>query len=208
MEIEYYGGNCVKITAKKATVVIDDNLDDLGLKSITRPQDIALYTGAKPRKQPEARFVVDMPGEYEVSNISILGVAARAHIDEPGIRTATMYRLIIDDIRVAVVGHIYPELSDDELEGLGGVDILIIPVGGNGFTLDGVGALKIIKKIEPSTIIPTHYADKASKYEVPPTDLETALKELSMEPAEKLDKLKLKTRDFSENTQLIVLSRQ
>ncbi len=208
MEIEYYGGNCIKITAKKATVVIDDNLDDLGLKSITKPQDIALYTGLKPSKQPQAQFVVDMPGEYEVSNVSIAGVAARAHIDEPGIRTATMYRLIIDDIRVAIVGHIHPDLTDDEVEALGSVDILIIPVGGNGFTLDGVGALQIIKKIEPSTIIPTYYADKALKYEVPPTDLATALKELSMEPAEKLDKLKIRTRDFSENTQLIVLNRQ
>ncbi len=83
MEIEYFGGNCVKLTTKKAAVTADDNLEQLGAKSITKPGDIALYTGALPQELPEAQFMIDMPGEYELSNVSIVGVAARAHIDEP-----------------------------------------------------------------------------------------------------------------------------
>lgn len=208
MELEYYGGNCLKITAKKATIVIDDNLESLGQQSIIKPKDIALYTTAAIKQTREAQFIIDMPGEYEVSDISIIGVAARAHMDEANTRSATIYRITINDIKIAVVGHIYPELTDDELEAIGTVDILAIPVGGNGFTLDGIGAVTIIKKIEPSIVIPTHYADKALNYEVPPMDLETALKGLSMEPAETVEKLKLKSRDFAENTQLIVLERQ
>lgn len=208
MELEYYGGNCLKITAKKATIVVDDNLSALGSRSIIKPQDIALYTNGNIEQSRETQFVIDMPGEYEISDVSIIGVSARAHIDEPGVRSATIYRLTINDIRIAMVGHIYPELTDDELETIGTVDVLVIPVGGNGFTLDGLGALKIIKKMEPSIIIPTNYADKALKYEVPATDLETALKSLSMEPAETVDKLKIKSREFSDTAQLIVLERQ
>ena len=56
------------------------------------------------------------------------------------------------------------------------VDVLFVPVGGNGYTLDAIGALKIIKKIEPKIIIPTHYADKAIKYEVPQADLDEVMK--------------------------------
>ncbi len=210
MELEYYGGNCVRITSKKATIVIDDNLLALGKQSIIKQGDIALYTNNNidSKQNPEGQFVIDMPGEYEVSDISIIGVSARAHMDEPGVRSSTIYRLTINDVRIAIAGHIYPELTDDELETLGTIDILVIPVGGNGFTLDGLGALKIIKKIEPGIVIPTNYADKGLKYEVPAADLETALKGLSMEPAETVDKLKIKSREFSDTTQLVVLERQ
>ncbi len=63
--------------------------------------------------------------------------------------TTTMYKLIIEDVRVGVLGHIHPELDDKQLEALGTIDILLVPVGGNGYTLDSLEALKLIKKIEP-----------------------------------------------------------
>jgi L-ascorbate metabolism protein UlaG (beta-lactamase superfamily) len=44
MELQYYGGDCLRITTKKAQIVIDDNLDKLGLKSVTKPTDISLHT--------------------------------------------------------------------------------------------------------------------------------------------------------------------
>lgn len=208
MELQYYGGNCVRLSTKKATIVIDDNLVELGGKSVTKAGDIALYTGAHGEPSTEVKLVIDQPGEYEVSDVSIQGVSARAHIDEEGQKTAVMYRLLADDIRIAAVGHIFPALSDDQLEALGTIDILIIPVGGNGYTLDPTGALEVIKKIEPKIVIPTHYADGKLKYPVPSVSLEDALKGLSMEPKDTVDKLKVKAGElFGESTQLIVLNR-
>ena len=209
MEIQFYGGNCVRLTTKKATVVVDDNLADLGLKPTTKAGDIALFTGAHGEPAAEIKLLVDQPGEYEVSDVSIQGIAARAHIDEAGKSSATMYKIVGDDVGVVALGHIYPELSDTQLEELGTVDILIIPVGGNGYTLDGVGALSLIKKIEPKIIIPTHYADKGAKYEVSQAALEDVLKNISMEPKETVAKLKLKAGELlGENSQLIILERQ
>ena len=75
-------------------------------------------------------------------------------------------------------------------------------------TLDGVGALKIIKAIEPKVVIPTHYADKAVKYEVPQMELAEALKNLGMEAAETLDKYRPKIMELTNTTRLIVLNRQ
>ncbi len=88
------------------------------------------------------------------------------------------------------------------------IDILFVPVGGNGYTLDAAGAMKVIRKIGPSMVVPTHYADKAIKYEVPQADLSEVRKTLSMEPAEELDQLKLKGREFAEGTRLVILKRQ
>jgi L-ascorbate metabolism protein UlaG (beta-lactamase superfamily) len=54
-------------------------------------------------------------------------------------------------------------------------------VGNSGYTLDAVGALKIIKQIEPKVVVPTHFADKNVNYEVPQVELSDALKNLGME---------------------------
>jgi L-ascorbate metabolism protein UlaG (beta-lactamase superfamily) len=209
MELQYFGGNCIKITTKKASIVVDDNLASLGLKSVTKPGDIALFTSEHGLPNDKVKLVIDLPGEYEVSNTSITGVSARAHIDTEGQKSAVMYKIIADDIRLAVVGHIDPKLSETQLEALGTIDILVIPVGGNGFTLDPAGALQVIKEIEPKIIVPTNYADNQLKYPVPATDLETAAKGLSMEIKETTDKLKLKGSDIlTDQAQLIVLERQ
>lgn len=208
MDIQYHGANCVRITTKKASIIIDDNLVELGLKSATKAGDIALYTMAHGEPKLAPKIIIDHPGEYEVSSISVTGVAARAHIDEAGAHNATIFKLVCDDVKVAVVGHVYPDLTNAQLEALGMIDILIIPVGGNGYTLDGVGALKLIKEIEPKLVIPTHYDDTAIAYPVPQQTLEQALKALGMEPQETAPKIKVKAGELSEVTQLAVLERQ
>lgn len=207
MELQYYGANCVKIVTKGASIVVDDNLVKLGLKSITKPTDIALRTSSL-IPSDGAQFSADMPGEYEVADVVIHGVAARAHMDEEGTLNATIFTVAANDLKVAIIGHIYPELSEDQLEQIGLVDVVLIPVGGSGYTLDGIGALQVIKKIEPKVVIPTHYADKAVKYEVPQAELADALKNLGMEPSETLDKYRPKAGEISDTTHLIVLNRQ
>ena len=209
MDLQYFGANCIKITSRKAVVVIDDNLGVLGLKRISKAGDVLAYSTKHEPVTIEAKLVIDMPGEYEVSDVSVRGIPARSHMDEEGKKTATIFKFMVEDIDVVSLGHIYPELTDDQLEAIGTVDVLLIPVGGNGYTLDPIGALKLIKKIEPKLVIPTHYADSAISYPVPQQELENALKELAMEPRESVDKLKLKSTDFiSDLTQLVVLNRQ
>lgn len=207
MDIQFYGANCIRIANKKASLVFDDNLASLGQKPVVKKDEIALFTGEHPAVETEVKLLVDGPGEYEVSEIMITGVQTRAHMDEDGQRSATIYKVLMDDIRIVVLGHVHPDLTDAQLERLGVVDVLFVPVGGNGYTLDGVGALKLIKKIEPKIIIPTHFEDKALKYEVPQAPLDTALAGLSMEVAETVDKLKLKHADIGEATRLVVLNR-
>jgi L-ascorbate metabolism protein UlaG (beta-lactamase superfamily) len=213
VDLQFYGANCVRITGKKASIVIDDNLAELGLKSVAKPGEVLLFCGPHAPVKVDARLVIDEPGEYEVSDISIRGVAARSHMDDPSVKpeggSATIFKITFDDIDLVSLGHIYPELTDEQLESLGTVDVLLVPVGGNGYTLDPIGALKIIRKIEPKLVIPTHYADDQIKYEVPQQELAAALKDLSMEPRETTDRLKLKSADFmSDLTQLVVLNRQ
>lgn len=206
MDIQFYGANCVTLNTKGARLVIDDNLSALGAKSITKAGDIALFTGTHDAVKADVKLMIDMPGEYEVSDISITGIPARAHLDESGF-ASTIYKITVGDVSVVVVGHIHPSLAEKQLEGIGLVDAMIIPVGGHGYTLDPIGALKVIKEIEPKILIPTHYEDKAINYEVPQTDLKNALHELGMEPTETTAKYKLKPSELSDVTHLVVLER-
>lgn len=208
MDLQFYGANCVRLTSKKAVIDIDDNLVSLGAKSVTKAGDVAVYTAAHDAPVSEAKLVIDQPGEYEVSDVSITGIAARSHMDEAGQQTATMYRIVMEDIRIAVLGHVHPDLSNDQLEQLGMVDVALVPVGGNGYTLDPIGALKLIKAIEPKVVIPTHYDQPGIKYPVPQQTLADAIKGLGMEPQEATTKLKLKATDLSESMQLVVLEKQ
>lgn len=208
MELQFFGANCIGLTHKGTRIVVDDNLAELGTKGITKATDVALFTGPHSENASAARLTFDSPGEYEVADTSVIGIAARAHIDEEGQSPkATMFKLVTDELSILLTGHIYPELSEAQLEAIGAVDLLIVPVGGNGYTVDPVGALKLIKDIEPKLVIPTHYADKSLKYPVPQQDLANALKELAMEPKETVTKLKLKPSELTDLTQLIILEK-
>ena len=206
MDIQFYGANCISIVHKATRIVVDDNLADLGKRSILKPDDIALFTGAFERKTlPAARLILDSPGEYEVADISIMGLAARHHQDEPEQHNATMYKITAGDINLLVTGHVFPQFDDSQLEAIGLVDVVMIPVGGHGYTLDPKGALTVIKEIEPKLVIPTHYESSSVKYPVPQLSLTDALKEIGMEPKETAPKLKLKPTDLSDVMQLVVL---
>lgn len=208
MELQYYGANCLRLSAKKAQIVVDDNLVKLGLKAVTKPTDISLRTSLEFPEHADTAFRAEMPGEYEVAGVVIHGIAARSHMDEEGKQSAVIYTIQADDTKVAILGHIYPELSEEQLEQIGLVDVAVVPVGGNGYTLDGVGALKVIKQIEPKVVIPTHYADKAIKDEVPQAELADAVKSLGMEVSETVGKYKIKPTELSDTAKLVILERQ
>lgn len=192
-DIEYKGANTVVITNKKATIVTDPKLSTVGLKDIVIKDAVELSTEARFMiSNPDARLEVEGPGEYGIGDFDIKGIAAQRHIDSDKTELlATIYRIEIGDVRIGLLGNIDPNLSDAQLEELGVIDILILPVGGGGYTLDAVSAVGLVRKIDPKVVIPIHYADSALKYEVPQDKLDTFLSELSA-PVEETAKYKVK----------------
>lgn len=207
MDIQFFGANCLVVNTKQVRITIDDNLSNLGAVGPTKAGDVVLFTNLTKMPKVETKLVINGPGEYEVAGVSIKGISVRANMDAADQKSATLYKITTDDLNLVVTGHIYPELSEEELETIGLVDILCIPVGGNGYTVDPAGALTVIKKIEPKLVIPTNYADKSLKYPVPQQTLDEALTILAMEPKETISRLKIKASDLSDALQLVVLER-
>jgi len=207
MEIEYKGANCIVIKTKQATIVVDPKLDGLGLKNQDAKTTAQLLTQSDFGVKSEDALVLEGPGEYEVSNISIVGVAAQRHIDLPDDRKqATMYRVDTGDVTIAVVGHVACPLSEEQLEQLGVVDIAVVPVGGGGYTLDAHEAVQIVRQLDPKLVIPTHYEDEAVKYEVPQADVQEFIKELGA-AVEEMPKLKIKGEMATEALSVTLLQR-
>ncbi len=190
-DIEYKGGNTVVIATKKSKLVTDPKLSVVGLKDVDPKGMLSLSTEARfevPSR--DALLQIESPGEYELGDFSVKGITAQRHLDADG-TNSTMYRIEIGEVRIAVLGNIDPKLSEDQLEAIGVVDIVIIPVGGGGYTLDATAAAHLVRQIDAKVIIPVHYADSALKYEVPQDDFEVFHKELGGE-VENVDKLKVK----------------
>lgn len=181
MDIEYKGANCVIISTKKVNITVDARLSSVGLKDVTPKEAVAIATQPEFSTKAEDSMIVDQPGEYEVRDVSITGVAARRLIDHDDSKQATMYRIALGDVTFAIVGHVTTPLTEEQLETLGVVDVAIVPVGGNGYTLDAHQAIEVVRQLDPKVVIPTHYADRDIKYEVPQMELEPFLKELGAE---------------------------
>ncbi|MFZ1360938.1 MAG: MBL fold metallo-hydrolase [Candidatus Saccharimonadales bacterium] len=193
-DIEYKGGNSVVISTKKVAVVIDPRASLVGLKDISAKDQIEVATESRfAVNDKDARLVIEGPGDYEMGDFSIHGVPATRHLDtEADELRSTMYRIEVGDMRIAVLGNIAPKLSDDQQEEIGVIDILVLPVGGGGYTLDATSAAAIVRQLEPKVVIPTHYADTSLTYEIPQDTLEVFTKELSAPVEEEVSKYKVK----------------
>lgn len=193
MDIEYKGANCIVITSKKDTFVTDPNISTVGLKDQGYNATAQLLTHQRFMAPASSETVViNGPGEYEVRNCSIVGVAAQSYIESPDLPpSATIFCLKLDDITVAIIGHVASKLSEAQLEALGVVDVLVLPVGNHGYTLDTQAAVDVVRATDPKVVIPTHYAAEGVNYEVPQDTADGFIKELGA-ASETVTKLKLK----------------
>lgn len=181
MDFSYKGGNCIVITIKKEIFVVDGGVHAIGLKDVVKKDAIYLATQKEFAPKDPSGMVFDGPGDYEVRGVSIKGVAAPRMIDHNDDKKSTIFHIIAEGLSVVVLGHVRTPLSEEELEAIGVTDIAIIPVGGNGYTLDSHQATSVVAQLEPKVVIPTHYADSAITYEVPQNNLEEFIKELGVE---------------------------
>jgi L-ascorbate metabolism protein UlaG (beta-lactamase superfamily) len=212
MFISYLGHACFKIqdkvSADGVTLVTDPFNKSLGLKVPNFEADIVTVSHSHEdhsnadslRGNP---FIIDAPGEYEVKGVMVQGVES-FHDDQNGAERGAniVFRIEIDGVSIAHLGDLGHVLSDEELEKLGVIDILLIPVGGK-YTLDAKKAVEVVNQIEPRIVIPMHYKLAESKIDL--DSVEKFVKELGVE-AKREEKLKMNKKDLpQEGMDLLIL---
>lgn len=206
IKIKYFGANNIEIKTKKTSIVVDPEGKSKSLKP-----DIAIFTDKDRSLKVGDEFIIDSPGEYEIKGITVNGFPQKRHIDNPDdVAASIIYSLLVNEVRIAIIGNVAPELSDSDYEIIAGSDILIIPVGGHGLTLDAVAAAKIAKNVSPKIVIPTHYDDGVTKYEMPQDGSDLFVDKMGANnSAETLDILTIKADSLlqmPDNTKVVVLS--
>jgi len=217
MDITYLGHSSFKIKTKFATVVTDPfDPQKVGLKYSGVEGEIVTVSHLHDDHNATERVsgvkkIIEGPGEYEVSGISIMGFASY-HDDKKGEERGgnTIYVIEADGLRLAHLGDLGHILSDDLVSEMGTIDILMVPVGGV-YTIDSKEAGEVVGKIDPYFVMPMHYnvqgltLSQAEKME----PVETYLKESGL-PVENLPKFTIKKEDILEdqNTKVIVLEKK
>ena len=94
-----------------------------------------------------------------------------------------------------------PTISQ-QLEAIGDVDVLLVPVGGN-VSLSAGKASEVISQIEPRVVIPMHYSTGRETLQMDSLDKFT--KEMGLKDLTTQDKFSMKKSDLSETTQVVIL---
>jgi len=213
MIIQYYGHSCFKITTKPAgrgqqevTIFIDPFDKSIGLRPPQGQADLVLVSHDHPDHNNVSALkgepaIINIPGEYSVRGVNIIGLASEHGKTEKPV-TNTIYVLESEDLKICHLGDLGKDFSEKQLEEIDGIDILMVPVGGN-HTLDAKAAVELVKKIEPRIIIPMHYKMNGSL-----ADIDTEKKfcaEMGNCSKERLSKINIKKKDLEEKSMEVII---
>lgn len=209
MNITWYGQSCFRLEAKEGSVLIDPFKKDIGLRPPRVKDDLVLVTHEHhdhngTEGATEESFIVRGPGEFERKGISVRGIAS-FHDEQQGAERGlnTIYVIKAEELTLCHLGDFgQAALDDEQLEVIGNVDVLFVPVGGT-YTIDAKKAVHVIAQIEPKIVVPMHY--KIPNITIPKLEgVELFIKEVGLD-AEKGDKLKVAKKTLPvDETQLFV----
>ncbi len=166
MEISWLGHSCFQLRSKNATVVTDPFPPSQGATEQSRLNKIHATIVTVSNTHPEHSYsegvggkprIVRGPGEYEISDVLITGVASY-HDDQNGKIHGrnTIYVIHIDELVVCHLGTLGHPLQEEQLEEVADADVLFVPIGGD-MTLNATQAAEVISQVEPRIVIPMHY---------------------------------------------------
>lgn len=206
MHIQFLGLSSFKFTTKDAVVVTDPTGKDSGLTPPRGNADVVIL--AEPQNPTYSGyqslsgepFIIPHPGEYDTKGVTVTGIPLKQ-----GEGYVNVFLIESEEIKVLNLTHISEfSMKEDELEDLGEIDVLILPVGGNS-VLSASNAAKVVNQIEPKIVIPSHYQQDGVALTLDP--LERFVKEMGGK-AETVEKLILKKKDVTsiETTKVIIIS--
>lgn len=197
MIITYHGAACVKVVAGETTLAFAPISKNSKQKAVSFGADVVFVPLNHPDmngveqvgrggKEP---FVIRGPGEYEVATVTAAGYPSMSHYGGEE-KINTMYVVNFDDMTLLYLGALseekLPAAITEELED---IDVLFVPIGGNG-VLEPRAAAKLAVSLEPHIVIPILWGEGAEK-----DALKIFLKEYGAEDAKPVEKLTTKAKD-------------
>jgi L-ascorbate metabolism protein UlaG (beta-lactamase superfamily) len=212
MEITWHGHSCFRISERGMASVVTDPYDPevVGLDPGKLRADVVTISCDDPAHNyvkaiRGKAFEIIGPGEYEIGGVFITGVRINGSKAKasPGQMHNTVYVIDYNGIKIAHLGELNNVPSQTEVEGLGEVNIALVPIGGRT-SLNAAKAAEVISLLEPSVVIPMHYGMRDSLMKLEP--LSKFLKEMGLTTIETEESIKLQSVNvLPEETRVMVL---
>lgn len=211
MEITWYGLSCFRLAERGYASVITDPYDhrETSLNPAQLSADIVTVSHNAPgltylKAAAGMPYMIHGPGEYEVGGVFITGIQTGGQKDSETERN-TLYVFDYDSLTAAHLGDLNRVPSQSEIEAMGTINIVMVPVG-SSMGLNAARAAEVIGMIEPNIVIPMHYASEEGK--IPLDSLTKFLKEMGVSEARTQPSLKIAKNSLPEEMQIIVLDEQ
>lgn len=171
MEITWLGHSCFLLKDSQGRKLLTDPFDTtLGYESYKDSLDIVTIS----HQHFDHNYYKDLKGNYElldkvgmfyVGDIPIKGIPSYHDKDKGAKRGDNIIFIFkMDNYSLCHLGDLGHILTENDIDAIGDVDILFVPVGGN-YTIDGKEASEVTRKINPKIVIPMHY--KTSRVDFP-----------------------------------------
>ncbi len=208
MEIVWLGHSCFRIRGKEATIVTDPFDKTLGYPVKKPTASIVTVSHQHPQHSYLGGVtgnprVISRPGEYEIANVFINGIAT-FHDAEMGEQRGknTVYLIQIEEVSICHLGDLGHVPTAEQIEQMSDADILMVPVGG-GATIGATAAVETISLLQPKLVIPMHFKTEVVKIELAP--LEPFLKEMGVKEFVSQPKLSVTKSSLPIETSVVVL---
>ncbi len=180
MKVKYYGHAAFLITSNQGTRIITDPykpgaFDTMSYGKIPDEADVVVVSHDhddhnNSGELPGNPEVVRTPGKRSVHGIEFNGIAT-FHDTSSGRERGEniIFSFTVDGIIICHLGDLGHALSQNEVEAIGAVDLLLIPVGGF-YTIDSKAASEVARQLNPSIIIPMHFKTGKCEFPITPVD--------------------------------------
>jgi L-ascorbate metabolism protein UlaG (beta-lactamase superfamily) len=203
MKIKFYGNTCFSIGDSSLTLITDphEKISSLKANAVTVSQKDPSHNNVSAiQGDPK---ILDWPGEYEVSGINIQGIASFHNAKEDKEQKEnTIFCFSLNGVSFCHLGCIGTKPTPEQLEDIGDVDVLFVPVGGKE-AIDAKKAKEVIEQIEPRVIIPMAYCVEDDKCGLGP--LSPFLQEMGAQTIVPIDEFDFKRSDLPEDSSKVVI---
>jgi len=214
LKIKWLGQSCFLITSENGTKILTDpfknmlgyKLPEIEANIVSSSHNHSDHNNINAVKGSFTHF--NELGTFDVNAIAIKGVAT-FHDKALGTKRGknTVYIFSIDGINVCHCGDLGHVLTDTQINEIGTVDILLLPVGGRA-TIDALDAVQVMKQLNPAIVIPMHYRTKAFGllgFIFEKVDKFIAASGLKAKKCKELDIDKTNIKKYKEDKEIIIL---
>ena len=167
MIIKWFGQSCFMITSENGTKVLIDPFHKMLGYKLPKIEANIVSTSHNHSDHNNIKAIkgsfehINEPGAFSKDGIEIKGVET-FHDKVSGFKRGknTVYNFKIDGINICHCGDLGHILNSKQIEAIGSVDILLLPIGGSA-TINAFDATQVMKQLNPTIVIPMHYRTKA-----------------------------------------------